>query len=239
MFDTGGMALADLADLIERVQPLTLSQEQLLAVPEALASLFPWGGIQRGWSVGVAGDGAWSIATALWAEALGAEGWVALVGAPDVGLAAASQAGVRLDRVIVVETPPASQWATVVATLIEAFDIVAIDPVGRVGQREARRLTARAREQGTVLFHLDGGQSWPTAIDLTLTGSTSQWEGIGRGHGYLRSRQLLVDAVGRRTGHPRSTTLSLPLGLLPSDLGPSDLAVSDLAVGKGALRNGA
>lgn len=196
--------------LAELVRPVTLAGDQLLAVPDSLASLFPWGGLQRGWNVGVTGEGSWSLAMAIWAEALGAEGWVAIVGCPDLGLAAASQAGVRLDRVIVVETPPAGQWATVVAALLEAFDIVAVDPLVRVGQREARRLSARAREQGAVMFHLDGGRNWPTALDLTLTGRvTTGWQGIGAGHGHLTKRSFAVDAIGRRTGRPRSLALSL------------------------------
>ena len=196
--------------LAELVRPVTLAGDQLLAVPESLASLFPSGGLQRGWSVGVCGEAAWTLAMMLWAEALGAEGWVAIVGCPDFGLAAASRAGIRLDRVIVVETPPAGQWATVVAALLEAFDIVAIDPLARVGRREARRLTARAREQGAVLFHLDGGRSWPSALDLTLTGRvTAGWQGIGDGHGHLTERSFAVDAIGRRTGRPHSLALSL------------------------------
>ncbi len=196
--------------LLEQLRPVTLTGEQLLEVPEPLLPLFPWGGIQRGWSVGVAGDGAWSLALAIWAEALGVEGWVAVVGAPDLGLVSASTLGVRLDRLVVVESPPSGEWSTVVASLVESFDIVAIDPAGPIGLRDARRLSARVREQGAVLFHLDGGHSWPSALDLTLTGCSEGWEGIGRGHGFLASRRLAIDAIGRRTGRPRSTSVLLP-----------------------------
>ncbi len=211
----------DLA-LIEQIAPLTLTGERLLAVPSLLESLFIWGGIPPGWSIGVAGNGAWSMAMAIWAEALGAEGWIAIVGAPDVNLVTAAELGVRLDRVVVIETPPTKVWTTVVGALIEAFDIVAIAPGGPVGLRDARRLSARAREQGAVLFHLDGARSWPTAVDLTLTGSTQKagwqggswqggsWQGVGDGHGHLRARCLRIDAVGRRAGRTRSTTVLLP-----------------------------
>lgn len=220
MFDTGGMAAASISgqvvtseesaatqrerpalapELIEQLQPLSLSGQRVLPVPEALEALFPWGGIQKGTSLAVGGSGGWSLAMAVMAEALGAEGWLALVGAPDIGLVAAAEFGVRLDRVLVIETPPLHQWPTVVASLLEAVDVVAIVPDGRVGPRDARRLQARAREQGSVLLHLDGGTTWPTAVDLTLGVASAQWEGLGWGHGCLRSRRATVVSTGRRS----------------------------------------
>ncbi|MBW3605710.1 MAG: hypothetical protein KY460_12555 [Actinobacteria bacterium] len=48
-------------------------------------------------------------------------------------------------------------------------------------------------------------------LDVTLTGSTGVWEGLGWGAGHLRSRQLQVRADGRRLGgRPRHTTVWLP-----------------------------
>ena len=216
-------------ELINRLAPLTLAADRLLPVPEVLAPLFPWGGIQRGWSVGVSGVGSWSLALSIWAEALGTERWVAVVGVPDLGLAAAAELGVRLDRMVLVETPPTSQWGTVVAGLLDAFELVAIAPTGQVGARDARRLSARAREREAVLFHLDGGRSWPTALDLTLTGRPEQvgpeqvgpeqvgpeqvglgWSGLGPGHGHLQVRRLGIDATGRRIGRSHSLSVLLP-----------------------------
>lgn len=200
-------------ELIGRLAPLTLATNRVLPVPDALLPLFPWGGIQRGWSVGVAGAGAWSLAFALWAEALGSEGWVAVVGVPDLGLAAAAELGVRLDRVVLVQTPPADQWSTVVSSALDAFDVVAVAPTAQVSPRDARRLSARAREREAVLFHLDGGRTWPSALDLTLhtqVEETLGWAGLGRGHGYLQGRRVSIDAVGRRTGRPRSLAVLLP-----------------------------
>lgn len=186
-------------ELIEKLQPLNLSGQRVLSVPDALTPLFPWGGIQKGTSLAVGGSAGWSLAMAVMAEALGSEGWLALVGAPDVGLVAAAEFGVRLDRVLVVETPPLHQWPTVVASLLEAVDVVAVVPDGRVGPRDARRLQARAREQGSVLLHLDGAKTWPTAVDLTLGVESVQWDGLGWGHGCLRSRRATVVSTGRRS----------------------------------------
>lgn len=192
-------------ELIERLQPLNLSGQRVLPVPDALTSLFPWGGIQKGTSLAVGGSGAWSLAMAIMAKSLGSEGWLALVGAPDVGLVAAAEYGVRLDRVLVVETPPLHQWPTVVASLLEAVDVVAIIPDGRVGPRDARRLQARTREQGSVLLHLDGATTWPTVVDLTLGVTSSQWDGLGWGHGCLQSRRATVVSTGRRSAAKQTT----------------------------------
>ncbi len=187
-------------EILAKLKPVTLSGEQVLDVPELLKPLFPWGGLQRGWSVGVEGCGGWSLSMAMLGEALGAEGWLAVVGVPSFNVAAAAGFGVRLDRMLVVEDPGPGRWATVIATLCESVDVVAFAPGMRVGVRDQRRLTARAREQGTVLVHLDGGATWPSAIDLTLSVNTLRWDGIGDGHGHLKRRLVSVSAAGRRTG---------------------------------------
>ncbi len=218
MVETAGQAVtarqerpALAPDLVEKIQPINLSGQRVLPVPEVLAPLFPWGGIQKGTSLGVGGNGGWSVAMAIMAEALGAEGWLAIVGAPDVGLVAAAEFGVRLDRILVVETPPLHQWPSVVASLLEAVDVVAIAPEGRVGQRDARRLHARAREQASILLHLDGASTWPTAIDVGLDVAIDRWQGLGWGHGFLRARQATVTSIGRRSAaRPVSVNVWLP-----------------------------
>ncbi|MEZ5340097.1 MAG: hypothetical protein R2706_01230 [Acidimicrobiales bacterium] len=198
-------------ELINKIRPVTLAQERVLPVPEALLPLFPWGGLPRGSTVGVQGSGSWSLAMALMAESLGSQGWLAVVGAPSFGLAAASGFGIRLDRVLVVEEPGRSRWGAVVSALLESVDMVAIDPDAAVGARDARRLAARAREQESILFHLDGGKSWPTGLDTSLSVDIEGWVGIGQGHGHLQARQANVRAVGRRSGAPnRSVSVWLP-----------------------------
>jgi len=196
------------ADIIQRIAPVTLSGHRVLPVPEPLQPLFPWGGVQRGTSLGVDGHGSWGLAMATLSEALGAEGWLAIVGAPEVGLCAAADFGLRLDRVLIVETPSVSQWPTVVASLLEAVDVVAIAPEGRVGPRDARRLNARAREQSSILLHLDGARTWPTAVDVSLTTRVDEWVGLGDGHGHLRARRVTVESTGRRSA-ARSSAVSV------------------------------
>lgn len=192
-------------DIIQRIKPVTLSGQRTMPVPELLTPLFPWGGVQRGTSVSVSGHGGWALAMAIMTEALGSEGWLALVGVPDFGLAAAAGFGVRLDRVLVVESPGVHQWPTVVASLLESVDVVAIAPQGRVGPRDARRLSARAREQASVLLHLDGATTWPTAVDVGLTVQADEWTGLGVGHGHLRARRVTATSTGRRSANRASS----------------------------------
>lgn len=194
----GSALLAQLEQLRGRVAPVTLAAEQLLAVPEALQPLFAGGGLPRGASVGFAGAGSWSVAMALAASALGVGGWLAVLGVEELGLVAAAELGVRLDRVLVVSSVASAQLGLVAATLMEAVDVIALHPRSMVSTRDARRLTARARERGTVLFHLDGGRHWPEALDLSVSVAPSRCVGIGEGHGHLQIRQLEVATTGRR-----------------------------------------
>lgn len=226
--------------LDRQLAPVTLANQQLLPVPQPLLPLFPLGGLQRGWSVGFDGSGSWSLAMALlgssgnssdWrqpsagcssfppANAMG-DGWVACVGLEALGLVAADEVGLRLDRVIMVENPPAGQWATVIAALVEVVDVICLGETVSVGTRDARRLMARAREQNAVLFHLDGGRSWPQVLDVNLSVQVNSWHGIGVGHGHLESRSVSVTAVGRRSmAKPRTVDILLP--------GPGGVPVAD------------
>ncbi len=198
-------------DLLAKIQPVNLSNDRLIEVPEPLVPLFPSGGIQRGWSVGIDGHGSWGVAMALLAAGLGSEGWVAVVGLPAFNLVAAASHGLRLDRVILVDEPGPGRLATVIATLLEAVDVVVIAPPTGVGSQDARRLAGRAREQESVLFHLDGGATWPTALNLSLSTSILSLEGIGQGYGHLRGTQARVKAQGRRGGsRPISVDVWLP-----------------------------
>lgn len=199
------------AAIDQRVAPVTMANEQLLPVPEPLAPLFPAGGLQRGWSVGVAGDGGWSVALALLGAALGTDGWSACVGLEELGLVAADELGLRLDHVLMVETPGPKQLSAVIAALVEVVDVVCLGSTKSVGVRDSRRLMARAREQNAVLLHLDGGRSWPQALDVVLSAEPGGWSGIGAGHGRLQSRSMTVTAVGRRSmAKPRRVDVRLP-----------------------------
>lgn len=207
-------APSGLAELTERIRPVTLSREQRLPVLPCLESLLPGGGLRRGSTVAVGSaagvGGATSLALALVAQASTAGSWVAAVGLPSLGLVAADELGVALERLVLVAAPERDAWGGVVAALVDGFDLVLLH-AGRGGVRpaDARRLVARARERGVVLVQL--GPSWPDGADLSLEITRSRWEGIDDGHGHLRARKVRVVRAGRgEAAQPRQLDLWLP-----------------------------
>lgn len=214
MFDPCGVRsvatardLTRLAEVAERARPVALAREHTLPVTAAFESLLP-DGLRRGSTVAVGGST--SLALALVAGPVAAGSWVGAVGLSNLGLAAAHELGIDLAHLVLVADPPAQQWATVVATLVDGLDVVLVRAGRRVGAVDARRLAARARERGSVMVVL-GEQSWPEAPDVMLAVTGSAWEGLGDGHGHLRARRVVVEAGGRRAhARPRRAELWLP-----------------------------
>jgi hypothetical protein len=203
---------APLSELVERAQPVAMAGERLLPVLPALTPLLPAGGLRRGSIVTVGGST--SLALALLAAASAQGSWCAAVGLPALGLAAAAEAGVALERFPLVASPgPGSGpggWAWVVAALLDAFDVVLARPPAGSGVRGAdgRRLTARVRERGAVLV-VAGAWAEPAEVRLTL--ASAAWEGVGQGHGRLRGRRVEVVTGGRgAAARERRVPLWLP-----------------------------
>jgi hypothetical protein len=201
-----------LAEVATLTRPVTLARDQVVPVLAGLRGLMPEGGLQRGSTVVVDGAGAaTSLALAVAAGPSAAGGWVAVVGRDDLGLAAAVETGLVLERLALVAEPPPDQWAMVVAALIGAVDVVVVGSARRLRAADARRLAARARERGTVLIQAPGGSASPLEADLRLTVVATHWQGLGAGHGHLQARRLSVEAVGRRrAARPRRAELWLP-----------------------------
>lgn len=198
--------LSRLQEVAARARPVALAREHVFPVLEPLQSLLPEG-LRRGSTIGV-GD-ATSLALALVAGPSGAGSWTAAVGVSNLGLAAAAELGIALDRFVVIADPPRDAWATVVATLVDALDVVLVRARYRVAGNDARRLIARARERGAVLVVL--GDGWPEAPDVHLRITRAEWHGIGDGHGHLQSRRVTVEAGGRRgAARARQVELWLP-----------------------------
>lgn len=170
----------------------------------ALAPLLPSGALRPGTVVAV--EGSTSLALALLAGASQAGAWCAAVGVPGLGLVAAAEQGVDLDRLVLVAAP-GDAWATVVATLVEAVEVVLVrTPVG-ARATDVRRLSARVREREAVVVAMG---AWEGA-DVRLAQTRCRWEGLGVGHGHLRARRVEVQATGRgAAARPRSTVLWLP-----------------------------
>ena len=169
-----------------------LAGERLLPVVPALRPLLPGRGLRRGATVTVSRSAA--LALALVAGASAAGSWVAAVGLPDLGIVAAAETGVALERLALVPAPGSRAWPAVVAALLDAVDVVLVRAPARLPAAQARRLAARARERGVVLVPLG---AWPEPADLRLAVTASTWRGLGQGHGSLRARQVEVLVAGR------------------------------------------
>ncbi len=247
MFDTGPMSSPENAPentpagdssrsgrdhlrlLGERIAPLVGARERTLPVLAPLRGLFPGGALQRGWVIATGGDGATSLALAVAAGPSAAGSWTAVVGEEGLGLAAAAETGMVLERLLVVAAPEPRGAAEAVAALVGSVDIVLLGSEIRLGAADHRRLAARLRERGSVLIRLGGDSSqgtevWtggarsssgrasdPHGADVCLRVVSSRWSGLGDGWGLLRSRHVSVQVQGRGAiGRPRSVDLLLP-----------------------------
>ena len=152
--------------------------------------------------------GATALALALLGGISQRGSWCAVVGLPEIGLVAASQMGLRLERLALV-ADPGTEWPTAVAALLDSMDAVVVRPPGRLRAVDARRLMARARERESVVVVL--GTGWPEGTDVRLSVHVATWSGLGAGHGHLQGRLVEIVATGRGVAtRERRTRVWLP-----------------------------
>jgi hypothetical protein len=142
-----------------------------------------------------------------------------------LGVLAAAELGIALDRLALVPYP-GPQWPTAVAALLDGLDIVVTAVPGPVSPVIAGRLAARARQRASVLIPFG---PWPGAA-LTLEAVDARWHGLEEGRGRLYGRQLTVVARGRgAAGIPRHASMWLPrpTGLLTDRAQPVHAPIQD------------
>jgi len=192
-------------------QPTTgiiTSERPPMAVPPPLVPILPEG-LRRGGTTVVTGST--SLVLAMLAHACAGGAWAAVVGQPTIGLLAASQAGVSLDRLAVVPRP-GLEAPTVVAALLDGVDVVVVGPEVALSDAERRTLSARARDRGSVLLSTT---DWPGA-GVVLTVESGRWTGIDAGEGRLRTHEIRLVRTGRGSAAvPRALDLTLPIGSEP------------------------
>ncbi len=160
-------------------------------VPGSVAGLLPGGVLPAGRVTAVAGSATLRVGLLAAATAAGAR--CAVVGWPELGVAAVAEQGGRLDCLALVPDP-GPDAAAVVSVLIDGLDLVLLGPgVAAVAPSRARVLAGRVRAAGAVLLV---GAGWPGA-ELTLVGRHCRYGGLGAGAGRLASVSTVVRCSGR------------------------------------------
>ncbi len=175
-----------------------------IPVAPALASLLPSSGLERGGVYACAGDAPMSLLFSLLATATSVGSWLAFVDVPRVGLMAAHEYGMALQRVMCVNSGGHTQsYAQVVGALVDGVDLVVVSSPA-CSAAEARRIVARAKASGSVLIIL--GRAGQFSPDVVLSSSTTEWHF----HTHASSRTMSVQAHGRRVYNQRALTVQLP-----------------------------
>lgn len=208
---------AALSLLAQRLRPTALAREELFGLARPLAELIGTPGLRRGSTLVVEAapgvSGASSLALSLLAKPAAEGATCAVVGLPGLGLLAAAELGVALERLVVVPDP-GQRSAAVVAALLEGFDVVLAGFPAGLPAATARRLSARAKERRSVLIVAGRGvgapsasgpaQSWGEAPEARLVAVASTWHTVPAASsgapllGLLAGREVEVVARRRR-----------------------------------------
>lgn len=131
-----------------------------------------------------------SLALACLGAAMPRGAWGAIVGMPDLGIEAARDLGVPMERVALVPHPGRS-WLDVVASLAEAMPVVLAVSPGRVSSTDAARLAARLRQASSTLL-IEG--PWPNAATVVRQ-VRAEWLGLAAGDGRIAAGSLVVETA--------------------------------------------
>jgi hypothetical protein len=224
----GAHLSATLADLAGRVP----AGDRTLRLHPALHGLADT--VQRGSVIGCEGHAGVSMAMAVAAQPVADGAWVTVVGQPDLGAAAAVEAGIALQRLVRIDAHATSMddrgVGDVLAAAVDGFDIVVIGQrMCRVSAGVARRLQARVQQRGNLLVVVQPQRSGVWSCDLSFSSGPSVWSGLDVGSGVARGRQVQVELAGRRVHRPRRAHVDWPLVAVSSD------AVSSVAVSSNAV----
>lgn len=206
---------AELGALGAKVATVQLAGERRLAIGGELGAVLA-DGVQRGSVVtvdGPAGAGVTRTAFELAASVTAAGEWVAFVGDHTLGLAAAAELGVELERAAVVHDVPDGRWPVAVGALLDGMTMVVAVVPPRLALGDARRLLARARERRAVLVALESALlaragAWPAEAAVRVHVQGTNWEGLDAGGGLLSSCTAQIDVEGRGVRHSQVVRLA-------------------------------
>jgi len=192
----------------------SLTSERTLVLHEALVPLVPDGALVRGRSIVCAGVTATSVALALTTQAVQAGAWLAVVGVPWLGVEAAAELGVPLERLVRIDPDPIAGrrrgevWAELMAAALDGFELIVTCVPSATGVALVRKVQQRMQARGAVVVTIGDTETWPG--DVTIRAHRARWEGVADGHGCLRARRVELEASGRRVPRARRTELWLP-----------------------------
>jgi hypothetical protein len=216
------------ASFSRQVTPVVAGEDLVpLLVPLQLA--LGVDGLRRGSTVllsGEEGSGVTSLAVALLAKATTDGMWCSIVGPPDLGMVAAAELGVDLERLVVVAAPRV-RAATAIGALVEGCDVVLLRLPVAMTRTEMLRLGARARQRRVLVVLLADPRSravaWPEAPDVTIQIRSSAFYGIESGSGRIAGRRVEIETIHRRAAGSRA-----PVALwLPASTGELRLVDQD------------
>ncbi|HMR47710.1 MAG TPA: hypothetical protein PKE40_00405 [Arachnia sp.] len=200
---TRSKTAAPLPDLIRQLQGSADVRSRLFPVPDGVAEVLPDAGLRRGCSYALEAPGA--LLLGLLAEPSRDGAWCGVVGIPELGAEAAHEAGVAIDRLVLVPDP-GRRWLSVVAALAEVLGVIAVRPSGSVSPADANRLASRLRDREATMLVVG---PWPR-VEATLRVEASLWSGVGTGYGHLEGREATLSVTSKRYPVPRRTRLLLP-----------------------------
>jgi hypothetical protein len=207
-----------------------MAHERMLPVSREFERLFVDGGLVRGRVLACAGSAATSSAMALVAPAIEAGAWLAVVDVPTIGLDAASELGICLERVVGIDLGErrAEVWPDVIAAAADGFELMLTRVPPGIRIAAARSVMTRLQQRGTVVMVL--GDPGPLPCDGVIESTDRVWEGLGDGFGHLRRRTVQVQASGRRMPGTRLCEVSFQGPLAGQDPLGGDQDTADLVL---------
>ena len=195
------------AELRTGVRASTPGVVDLDDAPRPLGAILDDGRLPRGAASVVTGST--SLLLALLATSQGSSDWLAVVGAPNLGMLAAADVGVALERVALVPRA-GDDPAGVVAALLDGMTYVVVGPDARLTASERRRLLARARERGSGLVAVSAWEHAAVRLDVVAC----RWSGTDARGGCLRRCELDVARTAHGATDRWTLTLPTPGGFL-------------------------
>lgn len=202
---------ASLLSHVTTASTALLARERNLPVHPVLAPLFE-SGLVRGQTVVCAGSASVTCALALLVAPTETGSWVGVLGVPGLGVVAAADMGVALERTVFVDGPLDAHGdpANVLGALVDGVDLVVTSArfLSSLSPSLVRRFTTRLQSRGAVCIVVDDTRS--VSGDLRVTTRVREWSGIGDGHGHVRGRRVTIGVDGRRQTRSTRRDVWLP-----------------------------